>query len=208
MKCLAHLIPIFLGSIITRRKNCLNLYLKGDTQLRCNFNECCSTTSSPQSFPLRSSQLCTGTGGKSRIKGAIDGLVQVWHPLLFCMEEEDGKGNYLVSIPLQWKVLCWFELILNTRQFVFYSYNFQSFVSSIPGTISKRRKCNKTLIFWHSTIQISNIGKVKNCKPQWVSLWEAFLVWNYHFFDACFTHSSRSDKKLVWRQIREWCTAH
>ena len=32
MKCLAHLIPIFLGSIITARKNCLNLYLKGDTQ--------------------------------------------------------------------------------------------------------------------------------------------------------------------------------
>ena len=153
MKCLAHLIPIFLGSIITRRKNCLNLYLKGDTQLRCNFNECCSTTSSLQSFPLRSSQLCTGTGGKSWIKGAIDGLVQVWHPLLFCMEEEDGKGNYLVSIPLQWFVLCWFELVLSTRLF----FTHTIFNHLHPPSLGQFHSAKNAIKLWYSGIQLRNL---------------------------------------------------
>ena len=98
MKCLAHLIPIFLGSIITRRKNSLNLYLKGDTQLLCSCNECCCWTTSSSQFFSSCTAHSTGTGGKFWIKGAIDELVQVWHLLLLY---GGGRGRE------RWRDIIW-----------------------------------------------------------------------------------------------------
>ena len=142
MKCLAHLIPIFLGSIITRRKKLFEFVLERghDATARCNCNECCWTTSSPQSFGLRSSQLCTG--GKFWIKDPIDGLVQVWHLLLLLYGGGGGRPR--------WKDIIWSLLLLIWTMWK----DFGTFVTSIPGMILRCQKCNETLKLWHLTVRL------------------------------------------------------